>query len=740
MLLLGTFLTAALISAVPVLPIPFPSAATKSAALLTNGYPSLSPLSSTNPTPEWPLCLGNELDLNLTAVAEDCSTILNDTLLRLDGIFEKRVFFHKMYMDSSGSWVPARWAFGQCVIQVGSWQLVLADQFTIFEVALSANKILADCVTSQRKGQGGWIPIGSPERFFQVDLEGQRTDMNVVAIDDTKLSALFNVEDAKRTLDAKRVHSAAAPQQRKFEPSGALRVADQELSTLSSRGNTNTWIDHEVDCFPPGATLPDAVADDCMFIINSIIVTMKDPFRVQTWGFTDDVDINLSLPRYKWIHKNCLMRVKNIDEKQVDRFRPVDVAEVAQRIVQACIVETKSPLGGTCDLGHLEVPLSFYVAVSGTTRTSGQSLGNSTVLSLPSDGPLTLERRTPQKSPQESTVSNVPTEGLENDEPYPVHCFDPSVVHRLKRAVASDCAIVIDEIILRLPNPMLEQTFGYTDAADINLSKPEYNHWAYGQCAIFVRNTVKTTQGRFRFVDVAFAAQRIIQQCVEGSKHGIGGTSNIGTNDYNFYVGVGGVGGPDVLNGTALESAFNILLPSPPGASSGLISSSQYNSTESADLQKRSSNITSLLQYNGNFAPTVGCIQHGMPAAQEVELQDCSNAATELLSEPNILLPQSFTTESTGGIRMPFVHRNRSCYLMLDTKSDLSISVSIPLLKMVYWALEIMLKCVVGREKAFGGVSRMYDDREIFVSVTGVDPTFLGGELASLLDGSSSAV
>lgn len=77
---------------------------------------------------------------------------------------------------------------------------------------------------------------------------------------------------------------------------------------------------------------------------------------------------------------------------------------------------------------------------------------------------------------------------------------------------------------------------------------------------------------------------------------------------------------------------------------------------------------------------------------------------------------------------------------MLDTKSDLSISVSIPLLKMVYWALEIMLKCVVGREKAFGGVSRMYDDREIFVSVTGVDPTFLGGELASLLDGSSSAV
>ena len=529
---------------------------------------------------------------------------------------------------------------------------------------------------------------------------------------------------------------AAENQRRELDASGALIPLNRALSSSNSTGDRMTTIDHDIDCFPPGARLPNANADDCSFIINSIILGMKDPLRVQTWGFTDEEEINLSLPEYRWTFKRCFIRVKNIDETKVDRFRPVDVAELAQRVVRKCIVETKEPLGGNADLGHLSVPLSFYVVASGSKWRSGQSSRNNTVLSLPSDGLRTLESRASLNSPGGNTISSVPTEGLKAGEMYPVHCFDPTLPHRVKPTIGSDCAIIINEIILRLPNPMFEQTFGFTDAEDINLSMPENNHWVYGQCAVFIRNFNMSSRDLFRFVDVAHAALRITEQCVDGSKYAIGGTADVGTIEDNFYVGVGGVTPADGENGNDLVLASDIAPPSP---NTTPISSLKYSTTEAADLDKRSSTINELLQATNNFAPVVKCLQPGMPAARKIEIQDCTNAAKELLSDPRILLPQQFTTEPTGGIRMPFVQHNQSCYLMMDTKSDLSISDSIPLLKMVYWALEIMLKCVSGRELGVGGVSRLDYDKEIFVSVTGVDPTFVGNGLANLSDENSSS-
>lgn len=129
-----------------------------------------------------------------------------------------------------------------------------------------------------------------------------------------------------------------------------------------------------------------------------------------------------------------------------------------------------------------------------------------------------------------------------------------------------------------------------------------------------------------------------------------------------------------------------------------------------------------------------------MPAARKIEMQDCTDAAMILLSDPKIFVPQPFTTEPTGGIKMPFVQHNKSCYLMMDTSLNLSVSDSIALLKMVYWALEIMLTCISGREQGFGGTSRLDKDKGIFVSVTGVDPAGVGNGLAGLRGESTSAI
>lgn len=566
-------------------------------------------------------------------------------------------------------------------------------------------------------------------------------------------SVLPSLEVSERTPNANRaIHSPGAPQSRSVDLVGVSVAANGAHPSSISVENIEE-IDHDVDCFPTGARLPDANAEDCRFIINHIILGMKNPLRKQTWGFTNAADINLSLPQYRWSFKNCFMRVQNLDKMQTDTFRPVDVAETAQKIVQQCVIDTKQPLGGNADIGQLQIPLSFYIIVSGTHST-GEMLMNSTILSLPSDGPHALESRTALLSPEEDTLSIIPTEGLQDGEIYPIHCFDPATLHRLRPAAASDCRFIINEIILRLPNPMIEQTFGYTDVVDINLSIRDNGQWIYGQCVVFVKNLDTTSRDRFRFLDVAHTAHRVVEQCIEGSKYAIGGTADIGTIVDNFYVGVGGVGRADVGSGTIIGVASDSTVSSPsstvPASSmrsrTESPSPSDYSGTVSSELGQRSSNILEQLAATNDFKPPVRCLRSGMPAARKIDIQDCTDAAMVILRNGKVLVPQTFTTESTGGIEMPFIQHNKSCYLMLDSESKLSISDSIPLLKIVYWALEIMLACISNREQGFGGLSYLDQNKGLFVSVTGVDvsvtgvdPTYVAKGLASLSDESPSA-
>ncbi|KAF6236876.1 hypothetical protein HO173_005167 [Letharia columbiana] len=755
MLLLGKSLNTALLFLVPISAIPLPSrvlnpAAVPNANVSSPQFNSTNPVSNLDSPAYQVLCFDIRASLDLTAVAQDCTTVLNDVILRLDGPFERRPFSEQMYMESYRDWLPARWIFGQCSVYVNSAPSASIDLFTLFEVALTANKILSDCVTSHRKAQGGSMPIGSRVMSYYVGLQGYLPDVNVNAVNDADISTLPNSEVSKRTPNANLANRGPAGlQPRMLGSNGALVSLNETRSQSNSTGDPKVQIGHEIDCYPRGSRLPGANAKDCKFIINTIILGMKDPLRAQTWGYTDTAEINVSLPENRWIFGNCFMRVRNIDEKQVDRFRPVDVAEVAQRIVQKCVADTKEPLGGNADIGRLKFPLSFYVVVSGIQTRSGESLGSDTTLSLPSGGPRILESRSSPIVPEHNSLSMTLTDGLKARKRYPVHCFDPASVHRLLPAIASDCNVIINEIILRLPNPMMEQTFGYTDAADINIMKTEYNNWHYGQCVVFIKNNDESTiQDRFRFLDVASTVNRILDRCLDGSKFAIGGIADVGTAADKFYVGVSGFGSTHLRNGTILEvpsgtgvsSPSSAISASPPRNRTVSTPSYEYSGTESANLDKRSSNTTKYPEASGRFAPLVRCLGSGMPAAQKINTQDCTDAVMVLLSDPKILVPQLFTTEPTGGIEMPFVQHSKSCYLMMDTSLDLSISDYITLLKMVYWASEIMLRCICGREQGFGGISTLDADKGIFVSVTGVDLTTVRNGLASLSDESTSAI
>ena len=708
-------------------------------AISLNTHLSPGPFNLTNILPKPRLssynrvsCFATKLGLDLTAVAEDCTHIIYNVISLLDGLYEKRVFFNQKYMSSNGRWVPAQWTFGQCIVSARSGQSTSADLFTLSDVAQSANSILLDCVESYRNGQGGFVPIGSREASYHVVLQGSLLDVEVNTISDADALSLPNSQDSKQTKSNKRArYSPTGLQRLTLDPSVSL---NETLSLSDSTENLRVNVEHEVNCFPRGSPLHAVTEEDCRWVIDNIILGLNDPFREQTWGYTDAAENNVSLQRYQWIFNTCKISVRNLDHQQVDTFRPVDVAEVAQRLVQTCVAQMKEPRGGTCDIGRLEIREAFYVLVAGVAPLGRGTPSNNTFLSLPSNGHRALESRASLNSPREKVVPIILTEGL--NETHQAHCFDPSMSPPLEPASASDCNFIINNIILSLPNPMLEQTFGYTDDVDINLSIDGNGQWIYQQCRILITNRAKTT-GRFRFLDVAYTAHRIMEQCIEGSKYGLGGTAKVGASDSRFFVGVGGINQMDIGNGTTRDLGFPINAPSSSDIVSG--SPSRYG-TDSAGFTKRSSKTIEGSQAENEFAPTVRCITPGMPAARQMDIQDCVEAAKLLLRDPNVLARQRFTTESTGGIRMPFVQFHNSCFLMVDTSLEVSVSETFTLLKVVYWASAIMQKCVSGKEQGFGGVSEMDGDRGIFVGVTGVNPSFVGDDLAGLSNQSSSAI
>ena len=169
---------------------------------------------------------------------------------------------------------------------------------------------------------------------------------------------------------------------------GAI-VSQFNTTSSYSPATTDTTQIFPVHCFnPEQVILSPTVPEDCDVVIDNIVLRLApDPMAIQTWGYTDDQDINLSLDEnQKWHYRECVVFVRALEKTKVDRFRVVDVALAAQQILHKCVVGSKFAKGGTADIGTFVD--GFYTVLGGlipeavANDTVPSPASNKTVLSL----------------------------------------------------------------------------------------------------------------------------------------------------------------------------------------------------------------------------------------------------------------------------------------------------------------------------------------------------------------------
>ena len=129
---------------------------------------------------------------------------------------------------------------------------------------------------------------------------------------------------------------------------------------------------YEVACFENASSrLRSANPEDCQIVIDHIILSYPNPMLPRTFGFNDEVDIDLRDPANKqWKYGNCIIFLYNRNEELVDTFSMVDVAAAASRIVQECALGTKYAWGGSSSVGS---PMKYFYVALGADPTYGPS-------------------------------------------------------------------------------------------------------------------------------------------------------------------------------------------------------------------------------------------------------------------------------------------------------------------------------------------------------------------------------
>lgn len=113
-------------------------------------------------------------------VPQDCAYIVNEMILRQDGVSEHRLFNYRSYQNNAGLYVASRWKYRRCEVFVGAsmgtWQ-----SLTLLDVALTANNIISECVQSIPDPKGGESLIGVINKNFYVHVEGYSLGVGVLA-------------------------------------------------------------------------------------------------------------------------------------------------------------------------------------------------------------------------------------------------------------------------------------------------------------------------------------------------------------------------------------------------------------------------------------------------------------------------------------------------------------------------------------------------------------------------------
>ena len=337
---------------------------------------------------------------------------------------------------------------------------------------------------------------------------------------------------------------------------------------------------------------------DCYRIINKILL-QQDDLLFQDLTFNDNTLQYQSEHRFpsQWRHGLCVIDVSSVEEDQRQKLQLFNIVVATSKILQECNDDQRIPQGGTTFIGSLQnIVYVGVLEISENDNTNTPMLSNpnavrqdtrsttvrtapkfksstggygSDDLTISRPSSVSMEKRAPnprhgsslsartQSLVQAGSLSSLnlivpsrnPAGSIEAPPEYSANCFNPYTVE-LKPADVEDCQVIIDQIILRYPNPMSEQTFGYTSSADIDLSLKQNERWVFGRCMIFIRNTDKTRTDTFRIVDIASTAHKIIKKCLIGAKYPVGGICDVGSSEENFYVGVGGTRGTPTTGAT----------------------------------------------------------------------------------------------------------------------------------------------------------------------------------------------
>ena len=337
--------------------------------------------------------------------------------------------------------------------------------------------------------------------------------------------------------------------------SGLLASRDTNIITLSSGTNTTkpepypAYPVHCLDILNHYRVTPS----DCGYVINDNILDRDNVFERRTFINRSYRTEAGGYARARWWYGNCDVSVEGYRAEST-MLSFFDVALTANKIVYKCVDGAMNPRGGLSLIGDPDNV--FVVQVTGTIPVSIVSAAN--IFNLSHHQPAaSLSRRatTGSEDKPESVVgrsqkveTRTPPTGLSDHltlvsnltlsaAHYPVHCIRPPIV--IVPAAATDCSYIIDHVILRLTDPTWQLTFGFTDAADIDLSKQQYRQWKHGQCVISIKNVDEHALDTFSLLDVATTARRIGTECRIDPQAQMGGFAKIGTERRGFYVYVG---------------------------------------------------------------------------------------------------------------------------------------------------------------------------------------------------------
>lgn len=302
---------------------------------------------------------------------------------------------------------------------------------------------------------------------------------------------------------------------------------------------------------------PTVTPADCGSLLNDNILELPDVFKKRAFfnrSYKTDAGGHA---RARWWYGSCEVSVEGhgSDTLMLSFF---DVALMANKVVYECVQGVRGSKGGLSLIGD---PNNVYVlTLHAFNRFSGVS---AEIFNISHQPAASLSKRAvgsqaePESAgaPQGVETSDLAT-GVSrlSDHPavapnvtlparapttYPVHCLGPLNTH-LQPTAAADCSYIINHVILRLFDPTRPLTFGFTDAADINLSKPEYQRWQRGKCAISVTNNDEGQSDMFSLLDMATTARRIGAKCLVNREAQLGGVASIGTEGRGFLIDVGG--------------------------------------------------------------------------------------------------------------------------------------------------------------------------------------------------------